>query len=303
MVPARDRLRLVVERKPRPHVAADERAEVHTVARRGLRDEHRIDMFSRRRESFGGSGDGSQSFAQLHAGEHRLGAMAEAVSARTLFAPLGPTYDRYAALLSLGQDPRWRRFLVSNVDAEPRDTVLDVATGTGAVARELIRQKRCTVVGLDQSPEMLAEARRRLGPDVALVEGTADELPFPDAAFDGLTFTYLLRYVDDPAATLRELARVVRSGGAIASLEFAVPRGLLRPLWELYVRVGLPVAGRAISPGWQRVGGFLGTSIRDFYARWPEERLLQAWRDAGIDDVRSRRLSLGGAMVIWGRRA
>jgi len=181
--------------------------------------------------------------------------------------------------------------------------LLDVATGTGAVARELIRQKRSTVVGLDQSPEMLAEARRRLGPDVTLVEAAADDLPFPDAEFDALTFTYLLRYVDDPAATLRELARVVRRDGVVASLEFAVPRRLWRPLWEVYVRALLPAAGRVISPGWRRVGGFLGTSIRDFYERWPEERLLQAWRDAGIHDVRSRRLSLGGAIVIWGRRA
>jgi demethylmenaquinone methyltransferase/2-methoxy-6-polyprenyl-1,4-benzoquinol methylase len=228
--------------------------------------------------------------------------MAQAVSARTLFAPLGPTYDRYAALLSLGQDPRWRRFLVSRVEAGPRDTVLDVATGTGAVARELIRQKRCTVVGLDQSSEMLAEARRRLGPDVRLVDATADRIPFPDGTFDALTFTYLLRYVEDPASTLRELARVVRPGGTIASLEFAVPRGIWRGPWELYVRAGLPAAGRAISPGWRRVGTFLGTSIREFDLHWPEQRLLAAWRDAGIDEVRSRRLSLGGAIVIWGRR-
>ena len=130
--------------------------------------------------------------------------MAGVVSARTLFAPLGPTYDRYAAALSFGQDPRWRRFLVSRVDVGSSDTVLDVATGTGAVARELLRQKGCTVVGLDQSPEMLAEARRRLPESVQLVEGTAEQLPFPDASFDALTFTYLLRYVSDPAATLRE---------------------------------------------------------------------------------------------------
>src|SRR5438876_4857411 len=133
--------------------------------------------------------------------------MGEAVSARTLFAPLGPTYDRYAALLSFGQDPRWRRFLVSRIDAGEGDTVLDVATGTGAVARELIRQKGCAVVGVDQSPEMLAEARRR-SPDVRFVEASADALPFPDKSFDALTFTYLLRYVPDPAATLRELVRV-----------------------------------------------------------------------------------------------
>lgn len=228
--------------------------------------------------------------------------MAEAVSARALFAPLGPTYDRYAAALSFGQDPRWRRFLVSRVEAGQGDTVLDVATGTGAVARELLRQKRCTVVGLDQSAEMLAEARRRLPADVTLVEGTAEQLPFDDASYDALTFTYLLRYVSDPAATLRELARVVKPGGTIAGLEFAVPRGVWRPWWELYVRVGLPLAGRAISPGWAEVGDFLGPSIRDFYARWPEEQLLELWRAAGIEDVQSRRLSLGGGIVTWGRR-
>jgi demethylmenaquinone methyltransferase / 2-methoxy-6-polyprenyl-1,4-benzoquinol methylase len=226
----------------------------------------------------------------------------ETAVARTLFAPLGPTYDRYSALLSFGQDPRWRRFLVSRVEASPGDTVLDVATGTGAVARELVARKGCTVVGLDQSPEMLAEARRRLPADLELVEASAESIPFPDASFDALTFTYLLRYVSDPAATVRELARVVRPGGTIAGLEFAVPRGIWRLPWELYVRAGLPVAGRAISPGWRDVGGFLGSSIRDFYERWPETRLLEVWQEAGIEDVRSSRLSLGGGIVTWGRR-
>ena len=228
--------------------------------------------------------------------------MAGDVSARTLFAPLGPTYDRYAALLSLGQDPRWRRFLVSRLDVGPRDTVLDVATGTGAVASELLEQSSCTVVGLDQSPEMLAEARRRLPTSVTLVEGRAEQVPFPDAAFDALTFTYLLRYVTDPGATLRELARVVRPGGTIAGLEFAVPRGVWRPLWEVYVRAGLPLAGRVLARGWAEVGDFLGPSIRGFYERYPEPRLLELWWDAGIRDLRARRLSLGGGIVTWGRR-
>ena len=229
--------------------------------------------------------------------------MAEAVSARTLFAPLGPTYDRYAALLSLGQDPRWRRFLVSRIAAGPDATVLDVATGTGAVAQELIRQKGCKVVGVDQSPEMLAEARRRLGDHVRFVEARAEALPFDAGVFDALTFTYLFRYVDDPAATLSELARVVRRGGTIAALEFGLPRRLARPLWEVYVRGVLPAAGRLIAPGWGRVGAFLGDSIRDFHTSWPEERLLGAWAAAGIEGIHARRLSLGGGTVIWGRRA
>jgi demethylmenaquinone methyltransferase / 2-methoxy-6-polyprenyl-1,4-benzoquinol methylase len=150
---------------------------------------------------------------------------------------------------------------------------------------------------------MLAEARRRLDGRVELREGRAEELPFEDASFDALTFTYLLRYVDDPGATLRELARVVRPGGAIGMLEFAVPRGIWRPLWELYVRVGLPGLGRLISPGWHEVGDFLGPSIRGFYERYPPARVVELWREAGIEDVQARRLSLGGGVVVWGRRA
>ena len=240
--------------------------------------------------------------------------MAEAVSARaqrarTLFAPLGPTYDRYAALLSFGQDPRWRRFLVSRVAARPQDEVLDVATGTGAVAIELVRTYGCRAVGVDQSPEMLAAARARvteagLDARIRLVEASAERLPFPDASFDGLTFTYLLRYVDDPAGVLAELARVVRPGGTIAALEFALPPApAWRPLWELYVRIGLPALGRLISPGWHEVGRFLGPSIREFYARYPVPAQVALWREAGIADVRHRTLSLGGGIVWWGRRA
>jgi demethylmenaquinone methyltransferase/2-methoxy-6-polyprenyl-1,4-benzoquinol methylase len=226
-----------------------------------------------------------------------------ATDARELFAPLGPTYERYASLLSLGQDPRWRRFLVTRIEVPREATVLDVASGTGAVAAELLRRRGCHVVGIDQSPDMLAEARRRIGDRVELLEGRAEQLPFPDASFDALSFTYLLRYVDAPAATLRELARVVRPGGPIAMLEFALPRGAWRALWELYVRVGLPTAGRLISPGWHEVGRFLGPSIRHFWTEWPLERLVAAWRDAGITGVSARRLSLGGGIVLWGRRA
>ena len=220
-----------------------------------------------------------------------------------LFAPLGSTYDRYARLLSFGQDPRWRRFLVERIAAGPDDSVLDVATGTGAVAIELVRRKGCRVVGLDQSAEMLAEARRRVPPGVELVEGDADHLPFDDAAFSALTFTYLLRYVDDPGATLTELARVVRPGGTVAGLEFGIPENpIARVAWEAYVRVGLPAAGWLISPGWSDVGGFLGPSARDFWSRYPLERLLELWRDAGIVDVRHRQMSFDGGIVIWGRR-
>jgi demethylmenaquinone methyltransferase/2-methoxy-6-polyprenyl-1,4-benzoquinol methylase len=230
------------------------------------------------------------------------------LDARELFAPLGPTYERWGAVLSFGQDPRWRRFLVSRIEAGPTDTVLDVATGTAAVARELARQKDCYVVGVDRSPEMLEEGRRRVALEAAtrkirLLEADARALPFRDGQFDALTFTYLLRYVEDPAATLRELARVVRPGGTIAALEFGVPPLPWRWPWALWVRAGLPAAGRLIGQGWREVGSFLGPSITRHYEEWPLPRLQAAWRDAGIADVRTKRLTLGAAVVTWGRRA
>ena len=229
------------------------------------------------------------------------------MDARELFAPLGPRYDRLGALLSFGQDPRWRRFLVSQTDAGPLDTVLDVACGTAAVSLELVRQKDCFVVGIDQSPEMLDVGRQRVTlagatRKVRLREGDARALPFEDGQFDAVTFTYLLRYVEDPAATLRELARVVKPGGTMAGLEFGVPRGLWRPFWDLWVGFGLPGAGRLVGNGWYEVGAFLGPSIREHYAEWPLPRLLAAWRDAGISNTQAKRLSLGGGIVTWGRK-
>ncbi len=229
------------------------------------------------------------------------------MDATELFAPLGPGYDRWGAVLSFGQDPRWRRFLVSRIDAGPTDTVLDVATGTAAVALELVRQKDCFVVGVDLTSGMLAEGRRRVAlaaaaTKVRLQEADARSLPFEDGLFDALTFTYLLRYVDDPPAVLRELARVVKPGGSIAGLEFGVPTGVWRPAWELWTRVGLPTAGRLIGDGWHEVGTFLNPSIRGFYERWPLPRLEHAWRDAGVDSVQTRRLSLGGGVVTWGHK-
>jgi demethylmenaquinone methyltransferase/2-methoxy-6-polyprenyl-1,4-benzoquinol methylase len=112
----------------------------------------------------------------------------------------------------------------------------------------------------------------------------------------------VLRYVADPAATLAELARVVRPGGVVALLEFGVPQGPARPLWGLYVHTVLPLAGHLLRNGWQQVGDFLGGSIRDFWERHPLQRQLEWWHAAGLREVEVRRLSLGVVVVIWGRK-
>ena len=200
--------------------------------------------------------------------------------------------------------------MVRRVGALPDDRVLDVATGTGMVATALVRRYGCSVVGLDQSPEMLSGAQAkldadpRLGARIRLVRGQAESLPFDQGEFDHLTFTYLLRYVDDPGATLAELARVVRPGGRVASLEFMLPpNAQARSLWRVYTRGFMPVLGRLISRDWYEVGRFLGPSIDELYARLPLDRQLELWRAAGIEGVEARVMSFGGGVVVWGTRA
>jgi demethylmenaquinone methyltransferase / 2-methoxy-6-polyprenyl-1,4-benzoquinol methylase len=225
-----------------------------------------------------------------------------------LFSGLPRRYDQLSAALSFWQDPRWRRTLVDAVAPTDGERLLDVATGTGMVAAEILARADCTVVGLDQSAAMLSGARVRFAHEeagrVELLEGQAEALPFRDASFDALTFTYLLRYVDDPAATMRELARVVRPGGRIASLEFGVPPSLpARAAWRLYTAIGLPLLGGLFSREWREVGRFLGPSIRGFYERHPLERIGDYWRDAGLEEVQVRRMSLGGGIVMSARRS
>jgi demethylmenaquinone methyltransferase / 2-methoxy-6-polyprenyl-1,4-benzoquinol methylase len=226
-----------------------------------------------------------------------------------LFAGLPRRYDLAGALLSFGQDPRWRRAMVGEIRAGREDRVLDVATGTGMVATALVRRYGCRVVGLDQSPEMLSGAQAKLDADpelaarIDLVRGEAESLPFEDGEFDHLTFTYLLRYVEDPGATLRELTRVVKPGGRIASLEFMLPpNAIARFFWQIYTRAAMPVIGRLISRDWYVVGRFLGPSITDLYRRLPLDRQLELWRAAGVEDARARVMSMGGGVVLWGTR-
>lgn len=230
--------------------------------------------------------------------------------ALALFAGLPRHYDRAGAALSFGQDPRWRAALVRAIRVGGEARVLDVATGTGMVAAALVRRHGCRVTALDQSPQMLGALWARLAADPRLaeriepLEAEAEALPFPDAAFDALTFTYLLRYVEDPAATLRELARVVKPGGTVGMVEFGVPpRRALRALWRVYTRAAMPVLGRLLSREWQAVGAFLGPSVEGFYARFPLPALVALWERAGLVDVRVRRMSCGAGVVMTAVRA
>ena len=225
--------------------------------------------------------------------------------ARTLFAGIAPEYEWMGAVLSFGQDGRWRRAMVSKVNALPGSLILDVASGTGLVARELAARKRFRVVQLDPSEAMLragipVTAEAGLASQVRQTLGRAERLPFPDETFDAVTFTYLLRYVDDPEATLRELARVLRPGGTLACLEFSRPDDrTLHAGWWVYTRLVMPVVGAVVSPAWRYTGRFLGPSISGFYDRYPLPEQVRWWQASGLRHVRTRVMSLGAGIVIW----
>src|SRR5690348_7985910 len=150
-----------------------------------------------------GSGDSIASHgddgAQNGSPQHRF--------ARELFSPLPGHYDLLAELLSFGQNRRWRREMLRHVTLLPGGLALDVATGTAAVAMELAERSGARIVGADVTHAMVREGalrvrRRGLAHCVQLIVGPAEALPFADGTFDTLTFTYLLRYVDAPAATM-----------------------------------------------------------------------------------------------------
>jgi demethylmenaquinone methyltransferase/2-methoxy-6-polyprenyl-1,4-benzoquinol methylase len=223
-----------------------------------------------------------------------------------LFHGLPGQYNRVGAVMSFGQDPRWRHALVDFIAAAPGMRILDVATGTGMVAFAHAA-RGAEVVGVDQSEAMLsgAQARLRGTPELAnrlsFVQGEAETLPFDDGEFDALSFTYLLRYVDDRVATMRELARVVKPAGRIGMVEFGVPSDrALRELWRVHTRVGLPLIGRAVSREWYEVGRFLGPNIEQFHAEEPD--LPALWREAGITAAAQRNLSFGAGIVVTGVR-
>jgi demethylmenaquinone methyltransferase / 2-methoxy-6-polyprenyl-1,4-benzoquinol methylase len=236
-------------------------------------------------------------------------ASAENAFAADLFRGLPKRYDLLAEILSLGQNGRWRRELVAHIATSRPARILDVATGTAGVAIALARSTDANVTGIDITEPMLERGRRRvdsagLGDRVKLEVGRAEELSAGSGSFDAVSFTYLLRYVEDPSATLAELARVLRPGGVMASLDFFVPPNpVWRTAWWKYTRLVLPAAGMLLGgPVWWRVGRFLGPNISGHYRRWPLERIVDAWKAAGMVDVEYRVMSVGGGLVMWGRK-
>ncbi len=210
-----------------------------------------------------------------------------------MFDRVAPRYDLANTVLSFGQDAHWRR--VTALAARPQHArVLDVASGPGNVARQMVALGADSVVALDLSLRMLEQGARDRPPGIRWVNGDAQALPFADATFDAVTISFGLRNVPDPAAALAEFARVTRPGGRIVVCEFAAPVvPVLRVVYLRYLVRLLPRIARLVSssaPAYR----YLAESI----LAWPDRRVVADWmEDAGCDQVRVKNLT-GGIVAV-----
>jgi demethylmenaquinone methyltransferase/2-methoxy-6-polyprenyl-1,4-benzoquinol methylase len=228
-----------------------------------------------------------------------------------MFSDIARRYDLMNRLMTFGRDQAWRRYTVSRL-ALPhgsRQSILDVATGTGDLALEVRREwPDAAVVGVDFVPDMLAEARAKLarragvgtGLAVHLAAGDALHLPFPPATFDGVVTGFALRNVVDIPAAFAEMARVTRPGARLACLEITRPRlPLFRDVYRWYFYRMVPIIGGLVA-GTRTAYTYLPHSVTEFLS--PEE-IAAVMRDTGWRDVTFRRLTLGTVAVHVGVRA
>jgi demethylmenaquinone methyltransferase/2-methoxy-6-polyprenyl-1,4-benzoquinol methylase len=236
---------------------------------------------------------------------------------QAMFGRIAGHYDLMNGLMTFGRDQAWRRYTVSQLglgsqqklglagegDAGRR-LVLDVATGTGDLALEVVRQvPGGRVVGVDFVPQMLAQAREKSRPvagRLSLTAGDALCLPFEDSVFDGVVTGFALRNVTDIGAAFGEMARVVRPGGRVACLEISRPRlPVFRRLFHWYFYRLVPLLGGWIS-GQRAAYTYLPHSLTGFAS--PDE-IAGIMRGHGWQEVHYRRLMLGTVAVHVGTRA
>jgi len=214
-----------------------------------------------------------------------------------MFDHVAPGYDRTNAVLSVGNTALWRIATTRAIDPKPGERILDIACGTGTSTLPLARAG-ATVVGVDFSPQMIAEAQKR-HPKIEFREADAMKLPFGDDEFDAVTISFGLRNVQEPKQALAEMYRVLKPGGRLVVCEFSKPpRALLRAGYYAYLRVVAP-AIVGITSSNPDAYKYLVESIRD----WPDQATLSQWiRGVGFTRVAHRNLTAGVVALHRGRK-
>ena len=221
---------------------------------------------------------------------------------KTIFNDITPSYDLLNRLMSARQDVHWRRRLAKLLTGDIR-VVLDIATGTGDLAIEILKTKPYSkVCGIDFVPRMIDFAQAKTAglsrnEKINFCIGDGTFLPFADDSFDAAVISFGLRNIPDRSGALKEMVRVVRPGGKVLVLEMTFSGNLcLRPFFSWYLNRMIPFVGGLISrnPDAYR---YLPDSIKDFLH--PDE-LCDLFRQAGLNDVKAHPLTFGIAYIHEG---
>lgn len=227
--------------------------------------------------------------------------MSKEKAIQKMFDTIAGRYDLMNRVMTMGQDQKWRRFVVEQAEDPGNGKVLDLATGTGDIAvlsRKLYPQS--TVVGGDFSLNMLSEAKKRFPAEKILWQATdANNLPYLNNTFNSTTFGYLLRNVDDVVNVLKEVHRVLKKGGRAVCLDTTPPnKNIFYPIIQLYFKLGIPLLGRLIAKD-EDAYAYLTGSTMGFYSA---EELAVAFKLAGFREVGYKKFMMGTIAVHWGRK-
>lgn len=218
-----------------------------------------------------------------------------------IFERIAAGYDRANTRISLGLHKQWKKMLTQRLiqNTPFHSRLLDVCCGTGDIALQVAQQRSdLYVVGLDFSPAMLAEAKRKASGNVQFVQGNAMSLPAADNTYAAACISFGLRNTADYVRTLQEMLRVVKSGGYIYCLDSFVPDNpLIRPFYRIYFRFLMPLFG----------GGFSGAQEYRWLYESTEHflrkrELAQLFRCIGIKEIETESKMFGACALVWGKK-
>jgi demethylmenaquinone methyltransferase/2-methoxy-6-polyprenyl-1,4-benzoquinol methylase len=216
-----------------------------------------------------------------------------------VFASVAPKYDVMNDVMSLGIHRVWKRIFINAIGASPRETLLDLAGGTGDIAFLALERGAGRVILSDINPAMLAVAEKRaldrgITDRLSVIAVDAEHIPLPDRSVEKVSIAFGLRNCTDKDAVLREARRVLKTGGRFHCLEFSqLEIAALEPLYEAWSFKALPALGQRIA-GDAESYRYLAESIRMFPG---QEQLAEMMRAAGLERVAHRNLS-GGIVAI-----
>lgn len=221
---------------------------------------------------------------------------------RDMFDAIAGRYDLMNRVMTMGQDQKWRRFVIKMAGDPGRGRVLDLACGTGDIASLMHRvYPAAGVIGSDFSWNMLQVARQRFsGHAISWQACDANRLPFADNVFSAVSFGYLLRNVDDPLRVLKEVHRILGPGGRVVCLDTTPPeRNLLYPFIILYFRFGIPLLGKCIARDKSAYSYLTGSTMGFATA----DELAAIFKEAGFERVGYKKFMMGTIAVHWGQKA